>query len=91
MAYLLFSSLKINSTSHLALYKEATQIKYHIAIKSNETWFNTETTVINLRIDENHNVPQNTSGNNETPGFELVFVLCAIAVAIFLWRKKRSV
>jgi hypothetical protein len=25
------------------------------------------------------------------PGFELIFVLCAIAVAIFLWRKKRSV
>jgi serine protease len=26
-----------------------------------------------------------------TPGFELVFILCAIAVAIFLWRKKQSV
>jgi parallel beta-helix repeat protein len=26
-----------------------------------------------------------------TPGFELVFFLCAITIAIFLWRKKRSV
>ena len=26
-----------------------------------------------------------------TPGFELVFVLCAIGIAMFLWRKKRSV
>ena len=26
-----------------------------------------------------------------TPGFELVFALCAIAVAVFLWKKKRSI
>lgn len=33
----------------------------------------------------------NPSASTKTPGFELVFVLCAIAVALFLWRKKRSI
>ena len=41
-------------------------------------------------------IPTNTPGvfaqdNHPIPGFELVFVLCAIAIAIFLWRKKRSI
>jgi hypothetical protein len=27
----------------------------------------------------------------KTPGFELVFVICAIAVSILLWKKKRIV
>jgi hypothetical protein len=34
----------------------------------------------------------NTTGDTKgTPGFELVFVLCAITVAILVWRKKRSI
>ena len=32
-----------------------------------------------------------TSYTPQTPGFELVFVLCAIGIALFLWRKKRRV
>lgn len=27
----------------------------------------------------------------KTPGFEIIFVLCSIAVAILLWKKKQSV
>jgi hypothetical protein len=33
----------------------------------------------------------NGTNNKETPGFELVFVICAIAGLILLWKKKRSV
>jgi hypothetical protein len=33
----------------------------------------------------------NNSGSKDTPGFEIVFALCAIGVAMFLWRKKRIV
>jgi PKD repeat protein len=32
-----------------------------------------------------------TNGGNGTPGFELVFVMGAIAVALFLWRKNRNI
>jgi hypothetical protein len=72
----------VYQTTITLIHKEATLIKYHIAIKSNETWFNTETTVINLRIDENHIVPQNTSGNNVTPGFELVLLFFSAGLLI---------
>jgi PKD repeat protein len=51
-----------------------------------------------LRAVGDGNVTSNTEQINikvikkgATPGFELVFVLCAVAIAIFLWRKKRSV
>jgi PKD repeat protein len=51
-----------------------------------------------LRAVGDSNVTSNTEQINikvvqkgATPGFELVFVLCAIVVAIFLWRKKRSI
>lgn len=35
--------------------------------------------------------PDDGSSEKQTPGFELIFVLCAIACATFLWRKKRSI
>jgi hypothetical protein len=51
-----------------------------------------------LRAIGDGNVTSNTEQINikivekgATPGFELVFALCAIGIAIFLWRKKRSV
>ncbi len=51
-----------------------------------------------LRAVGDDNVTSNTEQINikvvekgATPGFELVFVLCAIGVALFLWRKKRRV
>jgi len=75
-------------TTITLIHKEAAQIKYHFAIKNNGTWFNTETTVINLRIDENNNVPQNTSGNNATPGFELVLLF--ISAGLVLMRRQRK-
>jgi hypothetical protein len=40
----------------------------------------------NENTNENHN-----TDNKGTPGFELVFALCTIAVAMFLWRKKRVI
>jgi PKD repeat protein len=58
----------------------------------------TSTEIILLQAVGDGNVTSNIEQINivviqkgATPGFELVFVLCAIAVAIFLWRKKRSI
>jgi hypothetical protein len=33
---------------------------------------------------------KNNSSKKSTPGFELVFVMCAIAVSILLWKKKEN-
>jgi len=50
-----------------------------------------------LRAVGDNNVTSNTEQINikvvqkgATPGFELVFVLCAICLTIFLWRKKQG-
>ncbi len=75
-------------TTITLIHEQATQCKYNIAIKANETWFNTETTFVNLGTDENNNAPQNTSGNNATPGFELVLLF--ISAGLVLMRRQRK-
>jgi PKD repeat protein len=36
------------------------------------------------------NTPNNPT-SPKTPGFELIFVMCAIAALIVLWKKKRNI
>ncbi len=42
------------------------------------------------KINSDSNMVLTINKSSSTPGFELVFVLCAIGVSLFLWRKKRS-
>ncbi len=78
----------VYQTSITLLHKQATQFKYNIAIKSNETWFTSETTYVNLSIAEQNNPPENNPGNNSTPGFELVLIL--FSIGFYLVLKKRN-
>lgn len=66
-------------------------------VNSQET-VRTSTETLRIQATGDSNITSNTEEINIvviqkgiTPGFELIFVLCAIAIALFLWRKKRSV
>ena len=78
----------IYQTTITLIHKEATQIKYHIAIKSNETWFNSEITFIRLKIDEQNHPTENSSGNNSTPGFELMLLFISVGLIVIMRRKS---
>ena len=65
--------------------KDATQIKYHLEILSNGTWYEYETDYIPIsRVKVN-----DTDGSieNTTPGFEIVILLFSIFV---LLKKKKE-
>jgi PKD repeat protein len=65
----------------------------------NHSWTNPGPHTITVTVTDNQTesyssmiININTEENKpSTPGFEVVFALCAITIAIFLWRKKRSV
>jgi len=68
-------------------HKDATQIKYHLEIMSNGTWYGYETNYIPIsRVDGN-----NTDGliENTTPGFEIVILLFSIFVLLIIKKKRR--
>jgi len=68
--------------------EKATQIKYYFAIKSNETLFYTEPTIVNLTTHENNNFPQNNSHNNLTSGFELLLLFFSIGFLMMIQHYK---
>lgn len=69
-------------TTIALIHEQATQCKYTIAIKANETWFYSEQASINLRIDEEMNPPENNPNKNSTPGFELVFLFISTILIV---------
>jgi len=70
------------------LQEEATQIKYHLQIACNKTWYITNTTFISLASETKKNTSQNPHDPVSTPGFEIILVVCAIAL-VFLKTRKR--
>lgn len=70
------------------LQEEATQIKYHLQIACNETWYTSNTTFMPLASDAKKNTSQDPHDPVSTPGFEIILVVCAIAL-VFLWKPKR--
>jgi len=78
----------VYQTTITLIHEQATQFKYNIAIKANETWFNSETTYVNLRTDENNNPPGNNPGDNSTPGFELVLLFFSTGLILIRRRHK---
>ena len=80
-----------NETYHAQctlIQEEATQLKYRVAIKNNETWFYTEPTIVNLTTHENNNFPQNNSHNNLTSGFELLLLFFSIGFLMMIQHYK---
>lgn len=69
-------------TTITLIHEQATQCKYTIAIKANETWFYSEPAVIDLKIDEQNNSHENKPNHNSTPGFELVFLFISTILIV---------
>jgi hypothetical protein len=72
--------------------EEATQIKYHLQIVCNKTWFTTNTTIIPLAIDAKKNISQDSHDPVSTPGFELSVVIVSILFFFFFshWIRKSN-
>ncbi len=75
-------------TTITLIHEQATQCKYTIAIKANETWFYSEPAVIDLKIDEQNNSHENKPNHNSTPGFELVLLFIAIGFMLIRWQLR---
>ncbi|MCX6664173.1 MAG: hypothetical protein NTZ75_07990 [Euryarchaeota archaeon] len=60
------------------LQEEATQIKYHLQIACNETWYTSNTTFMPLASDTNKNTSQDSHDPMSTPGFEPSVVIVSI-------------
>jgi hypothetical protein len=75
-------------TSVTLRHDNATYITCNVLVKSNGNWSNSS-----KRIDlseSNGNNNGNNNGNDEkSPGFELIIVLTAIGIGVFLLRRKR--
>ena len=70
------------------IQEEATQIKYHLNIACNETWYTSNIIFMPLASDAKKNTSQNPPDSVSTPDFEIILVVCAIAL-VFLWKRKR--
>jgi PKD repeat protein len=72
-----------NGTSYIVNHSWTTPGQYTltVTVTDNQTE-SSSSMIINIYAEEK---------NPSTPGFELVFALCTIVVAMFLWRKKRNV
>jgi hypothetical protein len=72
------------------LQEEATQIKYHLQIACNETWYTTNTTFIPLASDEKKNTSQDTHDSVSTPGLETSVGMVSIAFILIFnnWIRK---
>jgi hypothetical protein len=68
-------------------HEDATQIKYHLEIMSNGTWYEYETDYIPIsRISDNNT---DDSIDDTTPGFEIVLLLFSIFVFLIIKKKRR--
>jgi hypothetical protein len=72
--------------------EEATQIKYHLKIVCNETWYNSNITLLQLAADTKKNTSQDSHDPISTPGFEVTLIILSIVSLIFFnhWRRKSS-
>jgi hypothetical protein len=80
-----------------SMYEES-----HTTPATAHSWTQAGDYPVTVRVTDNNNATStktitvfissgSDTNNKGTPGFELVFVLCAIAVSILLWKKKRNI
>ena len=67
-------------------HKNATRLIYHLEILSNGSWYKYNTSFFDMFINSDKNSIENQE--NQTPGFELILVVCSIMLLIFLLGKK---
>ena len=75
-------------------HESATEIKYHVEIKVKNNpsvdWTTSDSVSYDLDVSGSSNGDTNNgNSSNNTPGFELLFVLSAIFIGLLLFRKKR--
>ena len=58
-----------------------------VRVTDNEGATSTKTMVVTVGSESGNQTPESST---KTPGFELIFVLYAIAISILLWKKKRN-
>jgi len=63
-------------------HEDTTLLKYNFVIFSNEEWSETEITNVDLKV-------TSSNGENDGPGFELVFVFIAAILTLFIIKRKR--
>ena len=75
------------------IHENATQIKYHLEILNNETWYDFETKFVSLVVNENDSANSTVSNSNDrsAPGFEVIIVISSIAIIIIfnMFRGKK--
>jgi hypothetical protein len=69
--------------------EEATQIKYHLKIVCNETWYSSNITLLPL-ADTKKNTSQEPNNRISTPGFEVTLIILSIASLIFFKHLRRK-
>jgi hypothetical protein len=79
----------VSYTIPTAAYSWTQAGDYPVTLRVTDNGDATSTKTITIPISSGSE--NNNTNNKGTPGFELVFVLCAIAVSILLWKKKRNV
>jgi hypothetical protein len=73
----------------------------HTNPTATHSWPQADNSSVTLRVTDNENTTitktitvsvssENGTNNKGTPGFELIFVIGAIAISIILWKKKRN-
>jgi len=75
-------------------HDDTTYIEYEIETKSNNTWFNSDVTTLNLSEEPTNGEPNGdgtSNGDNDgkTPGFELPVLILSLALFILVYRRKR--
>lgn len=69
-----------------------TYFNYSLAILSNGTWYETDETKVNLKVDSSNGGANGGPSNEDEkgiPSFELILLLIAIIVGIILLKRKR--
>ena len=72
-------------------FAAASYAQYHLWIQSNDTWYSTADTKVNLSIPQNNGSNNNHTNNNggNTPGFEIGLFIAVVGASIILLARKR--
>ncbi len=64
-------------------HKDATVVHYQIIVESDGNWYKSELEEFNLSVKEDHVT------ENNTPGFEFVYLAISFMLILFMYKRKR--